>query len=135
MSYPLTDIEGIDREIATVLKSAGIRSSEALLNAAASASGRKILASKTGFSEKQLLQWANLAHFMNIPGICREYAGLLHKSGVDTVKDLQHRNPARLAASLAQANKLRKLVQVLPSERRVVRWIDHAKKLPPKITY
>jgi hypothetical protein len=26
-------------------------------------------------------------------------------------------------------------VRVLPSEKRVVRWIDDAKKLPPKISY
>jgi len=31
MSYPITDIEGIDREIAAVLKSAGIRSTARLL--------------------------------------------------------------------------------------------------------
>jgi hypothetical protein len=26
-------------------------------------------------------------------------------------------------------------VQFLPSEKAVRRWIEHAKKLPPKITY
>jgi hypothetical protein len=36
---------------------------------------------------------------------------------------------------MSTANKARKLVRVLPSEKRVVRWIDDAKKLPPKITY
>jgi hypothetical protein len=51
MSYPLTDIEGVDREIATILKSAGVRSSRSLLDAAATARGRKDLASKTGLSE------------------------------------------------------------------------------------
>jgi hypothetical protein len=135
MSYPLTDIEGVDREIATILKSAGVRSSRSLLEAAATARGRKDLASKTGLSEKHLLVWANLAHFMSIPGVSREYADLLHKSGVDTVKELKYRNPAKLAAAMADANKARKLVRVLPSEKRVVRWIDEAKKLPQKISY
>jgi hypothetical protein len=36
---------------------------------------------------------------------------------------------------MAEANKKRKLVRLLPSEKVVVRWIDHAKKLPLKITY
>jgi hypothetical protein len=72
---------------------------------------------------------------MSIPGVSREYADLLHKSGVDTVKELKYRNPAKLAAAMAAANKARKLVRVLPSEKRVVRWIDEAKKLPQKISY
>ena len=135
MSYPLTDIDGIDRETATVLKSAGIRSSKSLLDAAATASGRKILAGRTGLPEKQLLKWANLANFMSLRGVSREYADLLQKSGVDTVKELKYRNPAKLVEAMAAANRSRKLVRVLPSEKRVVRWIDDAKKLPPKITY
>lgn len=135
MSYPLTDIDGIDRSIATTLKAAGVRSSRSLLEAAATARGRKELSGKTGLSEKQLLQWANLAHFMSIRGVSREYADLLQKSGVDTVKELKYRNPAKLVAAMAQANKARKLVRVLPSEKRVVRWIDDARKLPPKISY
>jgi hypothetical protein len=135
MSYPLTDIDGIDRETATILKSAGIRSSKSLLEGAATARGRKQLAKRTKLPEKQLLQWANVAHFMSIRGVSREYADLLQKSGVDTVKELKYRNPAKLVAAMAEANKARKLVRVLPSERRVVSWIDHAKKLPPKITY
>jgi hypothetical protein len=135
MSYPLTDIDGIDRNAATVLKSVGIRSSKSLLDAAATARGRKGLAGKTGFSEKQLLQWANLAHFMSIRGVSREYADLLQKTGVDTVKELKYRNPAKLVEAMAQTNRARKLVRVLPSEKRVVRWIDDAKKLPPKISY
>jgi hypothetical protein len=135
MSYPLTDIDGIDRTVATALKFAGIRSTKSLLEAASTANGRKELAGKTGFSERQLLQWANLAHFMSLRGVSREYAGLLQKSGVDTVKELKYRNPGKLVAAMARANKNRKLVKVLPSEKRVVRWIDDAKKLPPKITY
>ena len=135
MSYPLTDIDGIDRTVATALKSAGVRSSKSLLEAAATARGRKELAGKTGLSEKQLLQWANVAHFMSIRGVSREYADLLQKSGVDTVKELKYRNPAKLVAAMSAANKTRKLVRVLPSEKRVVRWIDDAKKLPPKISY
>jgi len=39
------------------------------------------------------------------------------------------------AKAIAEANIKRKLVGVLPSDRAVVRWIEHAKKLPLKITY
>jgi hypothetical protein len=135
MSYPITDIDGIDGEVAVVLKSAGIRSTERLLEAARTVRGRKALAGKTGFDEKQLLCWANVADRMRIKGIRKEYAELLQAAGVDTVKELKYRNPLNLAKAMADANKRRKLVRLLPSERVVARWIDHAKKLPLKITY
>jgi hypothetical protein len=65
----------------------------------------------------------------------REYAGLLCEVGVDTVNELRYRNPARLAKSMAEANKRRKLVRFLPSEKLVRRWVEHARRLPQKITY
>jgi len=135
MSYPLTDIEGIDAGTAALLKSVGIRSSNGLLEAARTSRARKALAAKTRLSEKQLLQWANLADCMRVRGISREYADLLRASGVDTVKALKYRNPAKLAETMAATNKARKLVRVLPSQKTVGRWIDHARTLPPKITY
>ena len=135
MSYPITDIDGIDGEAATTLKSAGIRSTERLLEAARTVKRRKTLAEKTGFDEKQLLCWANVADRMRIRGISKEYAELLQAAGVDTVKELKYRNPANLATAMADTNKKRKMVRLLPSEKVVCRWIESAKKLPLKITY
>jgi hypothetical protein len=135
MSYPITDIDGIDGEAAAILKSAGIRSTERLLESARTVRGRKLLAAKTGFDEKSLLSWANVADRMRIKGISKEYAELLRAAGVDTVKELKYRNPANLAKAMAEANKKNKLVRFLPSEKVVARWIDHAKKLPLKISY
>jgi len=135
MSYPITDIEGIDSEAAAVLKAAGIRSTNRLLETARTVKGRKILAEKTGFDEKTLLAWANVADRMRVKGISKEYAELLQAAGVDTVKELKYRNPNNLAKAMADANKRRKLVRLLPSEKVVKRWIENAKLLPLKITY
>jgi predicted RecB family nuclease len=135
MSYPITDIDGIDAEAATILKSVGIRSTERLLEAARTVRGRKMLAMKTGFDEKQLLCWANVADRMRVNGIRTEYAELLHAAGVDTVKELRYRNPANLAKAMAEANKKRKMVNLLPSVKAVRRWIENAKKLQLKISY
>src|SRR6185312_16056613 len=135
MSYPITDIEGIDGDAAAILKSVGIRSTERLLEAARTVKGRRDLASKTGFSEKQLLYWANVADRMRVKGVNREYSQLLQAAGVDTVKELKYRNPANLDRAMADANKRNKLVRMLPSEKVVIRWIEAAKKLPLKITY
>ncbi len=135
MSYPVTDIDGIDSEAAVRLKSAGIRSTGKLLETARTLRGRKELASRTGFDEKQLLCWANVADRMRIKGISRDYAELLRVAGVDTVKELKYRNPANLAKAMADANKKNKLVRMLPSQKVVARWIEDAKKLPLKISY
>jgi predicted flap endonuclease-1-like 5' DNA nuclease len=113
----------------------GIRTTGRLLDAARNPRGRKTLAEETGCDEKKILCWANMADKMRIKGVGEEYAELLHAAGVDTVKDLKYRNPGNLAKALAAANAKRKLVRLLPSEKAVVRWIEHAKKLPLKITY
>jgi predicted RecB family nuclease len=135
MSYPITDIDGIDGEAAAILKSVGIRSTERLLEAARTVRGRKMLAIKTGFDEKQLLCWANVADRMRVKGIRKEYAELLQAAGVDTVKELKYRNPANLANAMAEANKKHKMVRLLPSEKVVGNWIENAKKLQLKISY
>jgi predicted RecB family nuclease len=135
MSYPITDIEGIDGETAAILKSTGIRTTARLLEQARTLRGRKLLAAKTGLSEKSLLCWANVADRMRIKGISREYAELLRAAGVDTVKELKYRNPCNLAKAMAAANKKHKMVRLLPSEQVVARWIDRAQKLPLKISY
>ena len=135
MTYPITDIDGIDGEAAAILKSVGIRSTGRLLEAARTLRGRKMLAIKTGFDEKKLLCWANVADRMRVKGIRKEYAGLLQAAGVDTVKELKYRNPGNLANAMAEANKKRKLVAFLPSEKVVSTWIQNAKKLQLKISY
>jgi hypothetical protein len=135
MSYPITGIDGIEPDMACRLKSLGIRSAAKLLEAAKGPKGRRALAEKTGFDERQILYWANMADKLRIKGICEDYAELLQAAGVDTVKELKYRNPCNLAKAMAAANGKRKLVRLLPSEKVVLRWIEHAKKLPLKITY
>jgi predicted flap endonuclease-1-like 5' DNA nuclease len=135
MSYSLVDIATVDEEIAKTLKRVGIRTTAALLEAAKDAKGRKALAEKTGYDEKLLLKWANVADRMRIKGIGEEYAELLRAAGVDTVRELKHRNAVRLAQAMKAANDKRKLVRFLPSEKHVTKWIEQAKKLPLKISY
>ncbi|HEY7664895.1 MAG TPA: DUF4332 domain-containing protein [Xanthobacteraceae bacterium] len=135
MSYSIAAIEGIDADDAKVLKSVGIRTTEKLLEQAKSPKGRRLLSAKTKLDEKRLLRWANIADKLRIRGMGKEYAGLLCEVGVDTVRELRYRNPARLARAMAEANRRRKLVRFLPSEKLVQRWVEHARKLPQKITY
>ncbi|MBR1158934.1 DUF4332 domain-containing protein [Bradyrhizobium elkanii] len=135
MTYPLSEIEGLSAYCATKLKSQGIRTTDALLEAARTVKGRKALAARTGISEQQLLEWANISDYMRIPGMGKAKVGLVRAAGVTTVRELAHRNPSRLAQSMKDANVRRKLVRVMPSEKSVELLIEEARKLPPKITY
>jgi predicted flap endonuclease-1-like 5' DNA nuclease len=134
-TYPVKDISDIGPENAGLLRSAGIRTTGRLLDAAKSPKGRKLLADQTGITEKRILSWANTADRMRIKGIGSEYADLLQAAGVDTVKELKYRNPQRLVEHMAEINAKRKLARVMPSPRAVERWVEQAKRIPLKITY
>lgn len=135
MTYPISNILGIGSDATDRLKAAGIRTTARLLDAAKGPKERKHLAEKTGLDEKRILSWANAADRMRIKGVGADYAGLLQAAGVDTVKELRYRNPAKLAKALAETNAKRKLARVLPSGQAVERWVERANRLPLKITY
>jgi hypothetical protein len=136
MSYPIEDLRTIGPGVAASFKSAGIRSTGRLLEAAKDPKGRKALAARTGLDEKCILRSANMADRMRIKGVGEDYAVLLEAAGVDTVRELKYRNPHNLAKAMADANGKRKLgVRLLPSETTIQRWIDHAKRLQLKISY
>jgi predicted RecB family nuclease len=135
MTYPISDIEGMSAFAASKLKSLGIRTTDALLEAARNVRGRKALSSRTGISEQQLLAWANVSDYMRIPGMGKAKVNLMRAAGVTTVRELAHRNPARLAQNMKEVNTRRRLVRVLPSEKSVEQLIAQARKLQPKISY
>ncbi len=135
MTYPISEIEGLSAYSASKLKSQGIRTTAALLEAARTVKGRKALAVKTGIPEQQLLEWANFSDYMRIPGMGKAKVGLVRAAGVTTVRELALRNPSRLAQNMKEVNIRRKLVRLMPSEKSVEQLIAQARKLPPKITY
>jgi hypothetical protein len=135
LTYPIDKIESIDSALAAKLKAARIRTTARLLEAAKDPRGREKLVAKTGIDGATLLKWANAADRMRIKGVGGEYAELLQAAGVDTVRELKYRNPAKLAQAMAAANARKKVVRLLPSEKLVKRWIAEARALPLKISY
>jgi predicted RecB family nuclease len=135
MAYPIKQIDGLEEEEVHKLKSVGIRTTDRLLEEAKSPKGRNLLAAKTGLSKGRILGWANAADRMRIKGMGKGYSSLLQAVGVDTIKELRYRNPSNLAKAMTEANKKRKLVRFLPSEKLITRWVKQAQELPSKITY
>ena len=135
MAYRITEIEGIGPKYGDKLSAAGITNTDHLLAECGSKKGRKATAEKTGFSESQLLKWANMADLMRISGVGEEYSELLEAAGVDTVKELKMRRADNLAAKMAEVNAAKKLVRQTPSESQVTKWVEQAKTLEPKISH
>ena len=134
-SYSIAERRAIGAFYAGKLKAVGIRSTPKLLERAGTPKARRQLSELAGIPPEHILRWAKLADLMRIRGVAEDYAELLSAAGADTVKELARRNAARLVARMTELNEKRRMVDLLPSEKRVARWIEEAKALPPMITY
>ena len=135
MTYKILDIEGIGPSFGAKLEAAGVKTTDQLLDLAGSAKGRSELATQTGIAEGNILRWVNHADLMRINGIGPQFAELLEASGVDTVKELRHRNAANLAAKMVEVNEQKNLTNGAVSEAQAAGWIEQAKALDPKVSY
>jgi predicted flap endonuclease-1-like 5' DNA nuclease len=135
MGYKIEEIEGIGPAFKEKLSSAGIKSTDDLLESCCTPAGRKAIGEKTGLSEKHILEWTNMADLMRVSGVGRQYAELLEASGVDTIKELRNRNADNLAEKMQQINTEKKLARTSPSVSVITDWIDQAKKTEPKIKH
>lgn len=131
----LVEVEGIGESFAAKLIAAGVRSTEALLEMGATPKGRKMIAEKSGITEKLILEWVNHVDLFRIKGVGSEYADLLEEAGVDTVVELATRKPDHLLSKMQEVNKLKKLVRQLPVLSMVTSWVEQAKKLERKVQY
>ena len=135
MAKSIEKIEGIGPKLGTALRNAGVKTVDDLLEAGGSKKARTDLANKTGISESRILKCVNMADLFRINGVASQYAELLENAGVDTVKELKHRNADNLAEKMAEVNAEKNLVRRTPSPTVVRSWISQAAELPAKVTY
>lgn len=132
----IEDVEGIGPAYAAKLSEAGVATTDALLESAATRGGRHRLAEATGISGTLLLEWVNHADLMRIDGVGSEYADLLEAAGVDSCAELAQRNAANLATTFQELDAARpNTVRQIPSEATVAGWIDQAGKLEKVVSY
>ncbi len=127
---PVEAITGVDGAAKASLNAAGITWLDEFLEAAGPAEGRRALAAQTGLDASRLLEWANRADLMRVPGVTAELADLLENAGVDTVKELATRNPGNLHAKLAEVGG-----PVAPAAPVVQAWVSAAKGIAPAISH
>ena len=66
---------------------------------------------------------------MKIKNLGRDYADLLEAVGVESVTDLKRRKPESLHEMMNNANQAKKIVDRMPSLKRVANWIDDSKDI------
>jgi predicted flap endonuclease-1-like 5' DNA nuclease len=131
----IDSIEGIGPAFAEKLQSINIQTVADLLRDGATAATRKDISEKTGFSTETILKWVNMADLMRINGVGGQYAELLERSGVDTVKELRNRNAENLVTKMEEINIELNLVNKTPALSQVEDWIAEAKTLDPVVEY
>jgi predicted flap endonuclease-1-like 5' DNA nuclease len=135
MAYKVIDIEGVGAAYAEKLTAAGLNTAAQLLDRCAAPAGRKALEEETGIPGKLILKWCNHADLYRVKGIGPQFAELLEAAGVDTVKELAHRNAENLAAKALEVNEEKHLVRRVPVVKEIQKMIDCAKELPGTMTY
>ncbi len=127
----IDSINGMTHTEATKLRRARVRTTVTFLQIASTRSGRALLTKETGITSPKLLHWAKRAELMKIKNLGRDYADLLEASGIESIAELKRRNPESLHETMELINK-RKIVDRMPSVKRVSKWIDESKDI--KIT-
>ncbi len=125
----IDSINGMTHTEATKLRRARVRTTVTFLQIASTRSGRALLTKETGITSPKLLHWAKRAELMKIKNLGKDYADLLEAVGVESVSDLKRRNPESLHEMMNVINKRKKIVDRMPSLKRVTRWIDDSKDI------
>ncbi len=122
----LTEIIGLKEKHANLLAEAGIKEVEDLLPLTRYQIQQ--LARKLGVTVNLLDSWQEHADLMRISGITPEYANLLNKIGIDSVKEFAYRNPKSTLEKLKQLKKHNpKVITKIPAQKDIETWIKEAK--------
>ena len=135
MSKRITEVEGIGLKYADLLAGQGIKTTTELLEIGGAKKGRMSLAENTAISEKMILTWVNMCDLFRVKGVGGQFAELLQRAGVDTVKELRTRNARNLADKMAETNKQKKLCRVSPGIVLVCKWIAQAKDMEAMVSH
>jgi predicted flap endonuclease-1-like 5' DNA nuclease len=123
----LRTIPGMEPEVQRGLEEQGIDTIIQLLEQTTTKESRTDLAQKAAITTHQLRTLVDRADLMRLQGIGGDRATLLEEAGVAGCKDLQHRNPEHLHATLTDWYKNGMAASPLPTLDQVTQWIAEAK--------
>ena len=133
MTYDVKQIEGIGITYGERLGVLGIHTTEDLLTKGSTKHGRQQIAEKSEIPESLVLTWVNHADLMRINGVAGQFSELLEAAGVDTVKELAHRNPEHLHIRMLEVNKQYGLTGKVPTAETLADMINQAKNMDQRV--
>jgi len=129
--YNVSEVPKLIKEReARKLHSAGIHSTDDLLQHAIDPAQRKQLAKQTGLGAARVEQLARCSDLLRLSDIGPEFVMLLEAAGVKSAPDLAAMDPPALAKKMGALNKARHIANPAPSEAQVRNWVNQAGKLP-----
>ena len=92
------------------------------------------LSKETGINSPKLLHWARRAELMQIKNLGKDYSDLLEAVGVESIADLKRRNPESLHEAMMKINSKKKVVDRMPSLKKVTNWISESSSMEIKVS-
>lgn len=124
----IIEIEGIGKKYAGKLGRAGYTEVEDLSKLTWEQINE--LAAKTKISSKRIDKWQEQADLIKLKGIGPENAEVLNKIGIDSVKELSHRNAKNTLDKIKAFDKRRpNVIRKLPTLNQLQGWIKLAKDI------
>ena len=133
MAYDVKQIEGIGDAYGVRLAKLDVHTTDDLLKKGGTKTGRQHLSEKTEIPESLILTWVNHADLMRIDGIAGQFSELMEAAGVDTVKELGHRNAENLHNKMLEVNEKFGLSGKVPSVESLTDMIEQAKKMDQRV--
>jgi len=122
----IIEIEGIGKKYASKLGRAGYTEIEDLSKLTWEQINE--LAVKTKIPSKRIDKWQEQADLISLKSIGPEYAEALNKVGIDSVKELSHRNAKNTLEKIKSFDKRRpNVIRKLPTLKQIESWIAMAK--------
>ena len=129
MNATISDLKGLQPEVKTKLEFEGIRNTQQFLERTRTPQQRTELAHKVGTTSIAIKELANRADLMRLTGVGGDFSNMLEEAGVNSCKELQHRVPEKLYATLEGIHTNKKIGHRAPALVQVTEWIVEAKKL------
>jgi hypothetical protein len=124
--YSLEVITDIEPSTLKKLAAEKITTTKQLWKACNSEEAVYDLAAKIGVEDFAIQRWVSIADLLRIANIEAEDAILLEATEIYSLQDLATQKPARLAEKLAKTNTRENVLDELPGEEKLARWIEHA---------
>jgi len=129
MSDPIGNIKGLTPEVKEKLEAEGIKNTAQFLEHTQTVKQRTELAHKVGTTQLVIKELANRADLMRLKGVGGDLSNLLEEAGVNSCKELQHRQPENLHKKLVELQSSKKIAHHTPTLAQVTEWINEAKAL------